>query len=393
MIDFPPEGNVAPSAFARRLGFLILAASRIAAAFQRWRRIRRRFVVTGAVLILGIVAGDWVAIEMNRDASVAAYSASMGKLAAGMTAQTALMFKTMDTALKAIAASAAIDTVPHAASARPSLDLLTEAGERLSGVGALLIVDASGRIASSVHSERGIGLDVSGEDFFRHFISGADAGPFVGAPVRDGRSGSWTVFIARRIADARGNFAGVAAAQVVLGELETFYQVAMPEHRTVTVMKADGTVLVQYPRRSGAAGTQTSLLSQMAGSTGCSTYYGADIVDADAVVASICPVPGMPLYIQTSLREVDVLAGWQAQRTWFVVGAALAAIGVVLLLRLIARQVHSLEVSELSLAANNAQLAATYERLDVALSNIPQGLCFFDGDHSLVVANARFREI
>jgi diguanylate cyclase (GGDEF)-like protein len=397
--EFPSETELLPAAPARRRGNIGRAAARFAAGLGSWRRMRRRFAVTGAALVLGIIAVDGVAIEMDRDASVAAYSASMGYLAKGMTAQTADKLETLDKAAKAIAGLYAIggdrtnDDTEAALWAPSSKDRLTEDAKRLSGVGALLLVDANGRIANSVHSDLAPGADVSSENYYRHFVGGLDAGPFVGAPFQEIGSGAWAVFLARPILDPRRDFAGVVVVQILLGDLETFYKLALPARRTVTVMKADGMVLLRFPRSSDSTGAQADLAAHLPGATGCSKYYGADILGAAPVVASICPVAEMPLYIQTSLTEAEVLAGWRSQRIWFVIGGALASIGVVLLLRLIARQVRSLEVSELSLAAKNDQLGAAHERLDVALSNIPQGLCFFDGDHRLVVANARYREI
>jgi diguanylate cyclase (GGDEF)-like protein len=397
--DFPAQTRDPPPGPVRGPGLVFTAAARLAAGFRSWRRMRRRFVMTGAALILGIVAVDGVAIEMDRDASVAAYSASMGYLAKGMTAQTADKLARLDQAAEAIAAVYATDgdrtraDVEAALRASPSQDRLTEDAKRLTGIGALLLVDASGRIANSVHSDLAPGADVSNEDYFGHFVAGADAGAFVSAPFREAGSGAWSVFLARPILDSRRDFAGVVAIQLLLRDLDAFYKIALPARRTVTIMRADGMVLLRYPRAADPIGAQANLAAHLPGPAECSKYYGPDIVDAAPVVASICPVPEMPLYIQTSLTETEVLAGWRTQRSWFVIGGALAAIGVVLLLRLIARQVHSLEISELSLAAKNEQIAAAHERLDVALSNIAQGLCFFDGDHRLVVANARYREI
>jgi diguanylate cyclase (GGDEF)-like protein len=45
------------------------------------------------------------------------------------------------------------------------------------------------------------------------------------------------------------------------------------------------------------------------------------------------------------------------------------------------------------LAAKNAQVEAAHRQLHVALANIPVGLCFFDGDHRLVLCNRRYGDI
>ena len=74
-------------------------------------------------------------------------------------------------------------------------------------------------------------------------------------------------------------------------------------------------------------------------------------------------------------------------------GAVLASIGVVLLLRHLARQVDRLEKSTDLLSAKNHELEAARSQFDAALSNISLGVCFFSSDGRLIVCNNRYREI
>ena len=101
----------------------------------------------------------------------------------------------------------------------------------------------------------------------------------------------------------------------------------------------------------------------------------------------------MPLVIETSATEAEVLAGWSRERMWLALGGVLASVVVIWLLRIFAAQVHRLEVSELSIAAKKRQAETAHRQLDIALSNIVQGVCFFDGDQRLIVANRRYQEI
>lgn len=369
---------------------------------------RNRFVVIGAALILAIAVGDWLIISMEREASFAAYETAGSNLTRGMNAQTSRMLGTVDTVLRDIPAALAIgdiatpDLIKAAMRAEASSDLLADRQKRLPGVDTLALVDAGGLVANSSRGELPAGTDVSGSEFFvrlsvnadLRLSVNADAAPFVSAPVRDAASGGWSSLIARRMTDSRGNFAGVVLARLSLDALEDFYRVAMPPYRVITVMRNDGTILVQYPHGVERTGQKApGVASRAPQPSPCVTYHGRDLVDGAPVVAAVCTMSNMPLVIETSATEAEVLAGWSRARIWLTLGGVLTSAGVVLLLRIFAVQVHRLEVSELSLAAKRLQAETAHRQLDIALSNIAQGVCFFDGDHKLIVANRRYQEI
>jgi diguanylate cyclase (GGDEF)-like protein len=275
-----------------------------------------------------------------------------------------------------------------------SSDLLADRQKRLQGVDSLTLVDADGVVANSSRGGLPAGTDVSGSDFFLRLSFNADAVPFVSSPVRDAAGGEWSSLLARRITDSHGNFAGVVLARLSLDNLEDFYSVAMPPHRVVTVMRDDGTILVQYPHRVERTGQiAPGFASRMPQPSACAAYHGPDLVDGAPVVAVTCKMIDMPLVIETSATEAEALAGWSRERMWLALGGILTSVGVIWLLRIFAAQVHRLEVSELSIAAKKRQAEIAHQQLDVALSNIVQGVCFFDGDQKLIVANRRYQEI
>lgn len=73
--------------------------------------------------------------------------------------------------------------------------------------------------------------------------------------------------------------------------------------------------------------------------------------------------------------------------------AVVALAGVSIGSLLVLRHIHTDAVSGDSLAAKSLELSTANKRLDIALNNISQGLCFFDGDHRLIICNKRFVEM
>ncbi len=363
-------------------------------------RSGRRFIVIGTVLILAIAAADWLIVSMEREASFAAYETAGSNLSKGMNAQTSRMLGAVDKVLQDIPAALALgdisnpDLIKAAMRAGASSDLLADRQKRLQGVDSLNLVDAGGLIANSSPGGLSAGTDVSGSEFFLRLGANADATPFVSAPVRDSASGEWSSLLARRMTDSRGNFAGVISAQLSLDALEDFYSVAMPPHRVVTVMRNDGTILVQYPHRAERTGQKASgFASRTLQPSACVAYHGPDLVDGAPVVAVYCTMNGVPLIIETSATEAEALAAWSRERMWLALGGVLASVVVIWLLRIFAAQVHRLEASERSIEAEKRQAETAHRQLDNALENIVQGVCFFDGDQRLIVANRRYQEI
>ncbi len=344
----------------------------------------------GIVLTIAVAAADWQIIDMERDASISDFQTATTNLANGMTAQTARALGAADGLLRGLRkqVSGARDFGSTQAGNRALLDLLVEWRQRVSGIDALGFINAEGRLVSTAAGLTPGASDVSQQDYVRHFAAARDDAAFIGAPRQDPASGHWTSALARRVEHADGSFAGVVFADISLGDLEAFYRVAMPGHRTIALVRTDGVVLVRYPHDASATGRKVPASSPWykAVATGGGVYVGPGMFDAVPVIAIVRQLHGLPLVIETSVTEADALAGWSVQRIWLELGGGAVCLCVMLLLRLFGGQLRRL-------AQKNDQLDEARGQLHVAMSNIPQGLCFYDGHQRLIVCNRRYGEI
>jgi diguanylate cyclase (GGDEF)-like protein len=360
--------------------------------------IRHRFLLLGLILVAIIAGADWLIISMQRAASLEDFFTATTNLANGMAAQTARSIESIDRSLRAVQdrLAASPDQAGEGTRAmmrsQAMLDLIGHAGERLAGVLSLTLIDASGTVAVSTRAGLPAGRDMSGLEVFRHFASryahGEDGGAFVGAPRRDAETGQWTVFLARRIDDPRGKFAGAVLAQLALADLEDFYRTAMPADRTLLLARRDGTVLLVYPPDDHVVGRVVPANApwRRAVAEGGGRYLSPGPFSDMPVLAVVRPLRGLPLVVQTSLTQARALESWRLQRINLIGGGILACALAVMLLRLFCMQMEKL-------AAKNRQLDEARGHLAVAMANISQGLCFFDGHHRLIVCNRRYREL
>jgi diguanylate cyclase (GGDEF)-like protein len=349
---------------------------------------RRRFAVLGAVLVSAILAADVVVIRMERAAAIDDFRTATTNLANGMAAQTGRAFAVIASVLRET--QGALGAMDRDAGLRRGAiaALLEERRLRVSGVDALALVDAGGKVIAATTGWAQAGADLRGRDFFAEAARGGAAPPFIGAPVHDAAHDRWSSAMALRLEDAQGRFAGVVLADVSLTALEDFYHTAMPAHRTVTVARQDGTVLARYPARPGATGRVIPAQApwRAAAAQGGGSYVAPGLFDAAPVVAVVRPVRGLRLVLETSIAEADALAGWERQRVWLWAGGAAASLLTLALLRAFALQIGRL-------ALKNRQLDEARGQLDMAMTNMSQGLCFFDGAQRLIVCNRRYGEI
>jgi len=359
---------------------------------------RRGFVLLGLVLVGAIWATDWMVIGMAREAAIADFRTAAINLAKGMAAQTTRSFATIDTAVLGL--REALVTIPNPMqdrlqahlAAQAAQDMLTEQRRYLPGVQSLAVFTADGRVASQSGPWPQAGMNASAEDFFQYFRgahgSAGGRGLFVGAPHQRIAGAGWTSVLARRLIDQRGAFIGVVAADISLAALEDFYRTAMPPHRMLMLARQDGTILVRFPQPPGPIGGRVPdhAAWYAAVAAGGGSYLAASPFDGVPMLAAVQTLHGMPLVIEASISQDDILAGWRMQRFWLVLGGVAASAGTLLVVRLIARQVQDLAVKTMQIETARGQL-------DLAMSNISQGLCFYDGEQRLIVCNSRYGEI
>jgi diguanylate cyclase (GGDEF)-like protein len=331
---------------------------------------------------------------MQRASAIADFKTAASNLAHGFSNQTYHAFAASDAALHDIEQSlaahpaASAEDIAEALRAKPTYDRLVQRLLSLPGIATLAIADASGRLAATTRAWPPPGQDLSQQAFFQQLVRRAAGDAFVGKPQRDPATGAWTSLLARRINGRGGSFAGVLLADMSLAAIEDIYRWGLPLRRRLTLLRTDGTILVRYPPEPAVIGRKVPAGAPWyaAAAAGGGAYVARGYFDAIPVVTAVRPVRDLPLLAEASITQAEVLAGWRRERIWMIVGGFAASAGAVLLVRLFGLQLQRL-------AVRNTQLDEARRQLDVAISNISQGICFFDGQQRLLVCNRRFGEI
>ena len=75
-------------------------------------------------------------------------------------------------------------------------------------IDALSLIDRDGNVLNFSRSWPTPVINVADRDYFVAHRDNPDLGPFISAPVRNRGTGTWTIYLARRVSDANGDFAG-----------------------------------------------------------------------------------------------------------------------------------------------------------------------------------------
>jgi diguanylate cyclase (GGDEF)-like protein len=355
--------------------------------------VNRRLSLIGVMLIaviFGVTA--WLVVS-QRAADLAQNQQATANLAQVLAEQTSRTMQPIVMTLRELQArmtpaGAERSEVADDPGSKATFDLLVERLKGLPQVDALVVAGADGQVVNISRRYPPRPLDVTDRDYYRHLSTHDDHALFISAPTRARIDGRWTVYLARRMNNAHGEFAGIVLAAVTLSFLEDFYRAVTPENVSVEVLRRDGVILVRHPHIEGEIGGKLpapapwyGLLEGAGGS-----YRSPDSAGDTASLIAVRPLREFPLVVNVSLPEAAALSGWHQRSPWLVMGAMLVAFCVIVLLRTFARQYARL-------AAQNTQLETSHLRLDAVLDNMSQGLTLFDGDQRMMVCNRRFAEM
>jgi diguanylate cyclase (GGDEF)-like protein len=255
---------------------------------------------------------------------------------------------------------------------------------------AIVLVGANGLVVNGSRAWPAAPVDLSDRDYFNYFKENRDPGMFVGSLAKSRGTGRLSLFFVRRISGTDGNFCGLIVGLVDIASLIAFYQSAGEHAReSVTLLRHDGTMLIRFPNPETAIGVKIPQKSSwyVRVAEGGGTYVAPSKLDAGVLsLVSVHPLHDYPLVVDVLMDEAEVFAEWKRE-TAFIIGFALAAsLAFWGLFWMLARQFRR-QVEQ------NTALDLGRQQFDAVLSNITQGVCFFDGEHRLRLCNRRYADI
>ncbi|MDR3536777.1 MAG: ATP-binding protein [Acetobacteraceae bacterium] len=314
-----------------------------------------------AALAIIALSAAALAIWDARESTIAGYRAQQVTLGAVLTERALREMQAVDRALQGVhdrSAAAEAGTAPEA-------DELARVAAGLPQVMALAALDRDGALrAANGHDPQDDAAWAMA--VWRHIPPPTAAVPWVGGPFRSRRDGPPMLLLARPLTGRDGSPRGVVAAAIALPAIaEAIRTVRLPKGSAVTMLLADGTILLHLPERAGVVGTRmpASMPWYDKVAKGGGVFISPGILSPGRRIVSVHRLSGFDLVLDVSISEDASLIAWRREALLMGIGSCVTVFALVLLFRLLEAQVRRLARSEAALAQRNAALEASSAQL------------------------------
>jgi signal transduction histidine kinase len=182
---------------------------------------------------------------------------------------------------------------------------------------ALALIDESGNVQVAAHKKTyDHWLDyhktLVGQQLFEHMRDADDTYVFIGKHVTDDNNS--LIIMSRRYNKLNGEFGGIVVAAINPDYFTGFYNsIATGNHRFMSLMLGDGTILASGPFKSDD--DETLVQTRVSANTPTGTDVKSETLTGDTTrIVAVKALRNMPIFVSLVLDEEDFLASWRQSR-------------------------------------------------------------------------------
>ena len=333
---------------------------------REWQRLLstsrpvRLLLIGGTVLIATILVVAALVILQLRVAEIHQAKSELMTLNLSLAEQTARAFQSVDLILNSVVDDLHAEGVEDAeeyARLKSGRDTYERLLARTAGVpqlDAVTMIAADGHLINFSRYFPIPPVNVSDRDYFAALRDTVTDRPYVSQPVENRGSGTWTVYIARRVTGRSGNFVGLVLGAVNLQYFEDLYRtLQIGEGGGISLWRRDGILLARYPAIPGIGkGFAIKSFTEVLTHSEAGVYQTSRSIDGYERIVATRAVHDYPIVVNVTRTLPVVLADWRREAMLIGGSGMVCALLVGLLLWALIRQ----------FAAYEAVAAATAER-------------------------------
>jgi diguanylate cyclase (GGDEF)-like protein len=210
-------------------------------------------------------------------------------------------------------------------------------------VNSILVLNEKGVVTYNSRGEKAATAIHADRDYFQHHAKDPSPALYIGRPIVGRSTGTEVVTLSRRLSNPDGSFAGVVVASLRLDYLKQLFKATtLGEDGSITLSKADGTVLMRWPFDMSMIGRDTSraeLFRHLADAKS-GVFESATVIDGVHRLVAYRQVGELPLVIGVGQSTEAIFGQWMQDAA--IVAVAIAGFGVlaVLLIALLYRELR-----------------------------------------------------
>jgi diguanylate cyclase (GGDEF)-like protein len=222
--------------------------------------------------------------------------------------------------------------------------------------------------------------DLSDRSYFNKLKSDPQLTSFVSEPIRNRGTGTWTIYLVRKVTGPSGEFFGEILGGMQLQNFEDFYQsIALGDTSAINLFRRDGMLLARYPHVDPSIGRSfagSNVFSKILAHADRGISRQRSGVDQEERLIAAAVVAHYPVVVTATKTVAAVLSDWRAEAK-YLIGLTVALVVVI--------------------GGTGVAMVRRFreqsKRLDTALNNMGHGLALFDSQQRLMVANRRYIEL
>jgi signal transduction histidine kinase/DNA-binding LytR/AlgR family response regulator len=332
-------------------------------------RSRRSLAALCAItlaLICTIVGSNLIFLGNLRESTLQTAEANLARYSLTLAENADRSFKSLDLVLSSVGDYLARKNVTDGASYRRLISdqethfLLKEKIAGLPQIDAVTMIDADGKLINFSRYWPIPDVDISDRDYFKALKANPNLDLFISSPVRNRGSGTWNIYIARRLSDSNGKFMGLLLGAMSLQYLENFFgSTSLGLDTSISLIHEDGTLLARFPP-TDAIGRPSSGGGTRALAAG-GTVREASANDGRMRLRAARMLPNYPALVAVSQTEESALRSWRSMAalliTMSLASALVVLVAAFLIVRWWNRHEHLIRAAEAANAAKSTFVA------------------------------------
>ena len=255
-------------------------------------------------------------------------------------------------------------------------------------IDALMVISARGKLINSSRTWPIPEVNASDQDYFKALQSDPRLTSFLSAPVRDGRTGAWTIYLAQKFVGPNGEFLGLLCGAMELQYFEKLFEtLILGEESAISLFRDDGVLLVRYPQRDspGTSYAGGDLFTKALSRANHRVVRLTSVVDGKKRLVAGHSVADYPISVAVATTVSAALAGWQGAAIYMISTAVLLILVIGTTILLGVKQFKNFELLAQARAENDQKV-----QLDAALNNMRQGLQMYDAKGRVTLTSQKY---
>jgi len=274
------------------------------------------WLALGIIVLIATIAGaELIFLSKLRESALQTAESTLARYSLMLSEQTDRSLKSLDLVLSSVGDYVGRKGVTDSASYNNSMvdyDTFLFLKEKITGLpqlDAVTVINSNGKLLNFSRYWPIPEVNVADRDYFQALKADPDLESFTSKPVRNRGSGTWNIYIARRLNDPNGGFLGLLLGAVSLQNLENTFGSLGLDDGAISLVRDDGILLARFPHTEAVGSIATRAAEHALGAGGIIREVNAG--DQKMWIMSARMLANFPLAILVEQSEESALQQWR----------------------------------------------------------------------------------